>query len=713
MRKFNLKFLIFSFFLILNISFAQADSIPITEAQLKELVNETPVQYSAEKKEPQLLYVQNENEEKTEKIITDKEIKPVLKPEIKQEIKPAIENKTTVKLQEKIQQPKEIPAVDKTIKQVISDDILKPSATTLIEKSEKKINALREEKKIKKFQENENFFDFLKLDEPKEKIISQAERKINAIYPSDKVSPTNTYPGYRGPNQLVIYTKQFGKTTGTNEFGKEAVIIDDTVVRLTGANSTIPRDGFVVSGHGNAKKWINDNLKIGTKIEIKDRTIKAYTTVDSYRFFAKSKINEVEDILISTKTDYTTRDDKFIYYYLKKAKQQYKKSQKSKNVEDAINCAQESIKNATLAYRYTLPYLENELKGVWIRPNQKTIEEVQKTLDLIKDTGINNVFLETYFHGYTIYPSHVMEEYGFTTQNPSFTNFDMLKVWTKEAHKRGIKVHTWFESFYIGNKHPSLNPKSILAVKPEWQNKTKQKAEFEGYVSHPQEHNGYFLDPANPEVTNFLLSLINEITTKYDVDGVNIDYIRYPNISKENYNNQWGYTQYARDEFKALYDFDPLDLQAKSANWEHWCNYRRDKISSYVYQVSQTVKNKNIVLSAVIFPDYKVSLATKFQDWALWAKEGYINAVTPLILTSDDSLAKDMLEEIKKKTMPQAYVYPGLFAGFIESDPEDLLKQIHIIRKLGLSGIILFDWAHLNEKYLEAIKTSAFKAQSY
>ena len=116
--------------------------------------------------------------------------------------------------------------------------------------------------------------------------------------------------------------------------------------------------------------------------------------------------------------------------------------QKSKNVEDAINCAQESIKNATLAYRYTLPYLENELKGVWIRPNQKTIEEVQKTLDLIKETGINNVFLETYFHGYTIYPSHVMEEYGFTTQNPSFTNFDMLKVWTKEAHKRGIKVHT-------------------------------------------------------------------------------------------------------------------------------------------------------------------------------------------------------------------------------------------------------------------------------
>ena len=77
-----------------------------------------------------------------------------------------------------------------------------------------------------------------------------------------------------------------------------------------------------------------------------------------------------------------------------------------------------------------------------------------------------------------------------------------------------------------------------MALKPDWMNRTKQKADFDGYVSHPQEHNGYFLDPANPEVIEFLLKLISEITVKYNVDGVNIDYVRYPNISKENLNNQ-------------------------------------------------------------------------------------------------------------------------------------------------------------------------------
>ena len=50
---------------------------------------------------------------------------------------------------------------------------------------------------------------------------------------------------------------------------------------------------------------------------------------------------------------------------------------------------------------------------------------------------------------------------------------------------------------------------------------------------------------------------------------------------------------------------------------------------------------------------------------------------------------------------------------FYDGDPEDLLRQIHIIRKLKLQGVILFDWAHLNSNYLEVLKTSVFKPQTY
>ena len=118
------------------------------------------------------------------------------------------------------------------------------------------------------------------------------------------------------------------------------------------------------------------------------------------------------------------------------------------------------------------------------------------------------------------------------------------------------------------------------------------------------------------------------------------------------------------------------------------------------------------MFSAVVFPDYKTSLQTKYQDWTNWTDKKYTDAITPLILTSDDELAYNMLEEIKKKA-GEVTVYPGLFAGFIEADPEDLLRQIHIIRKLKLNGVILFDWAHLNSDYLEVLKTSVFKSQNF
>ncbi len=550
----------------------------------------------------------------------------------------------------------------------------------------------------------------IQINSVNDRIISESTRNINAIYPID--TPTNSYPGYRGSNQLVVYTPAFGQTTGTNEFGKEAVVKDGVVTALTGANTKIPYGCYVISGHGTAKKWINDNLKIGTKVEILDRTIRAYTTVDSYRYQAKAKIKQVQEILISTKYDSQSRDDKTVYSHLKKAKQKYKKSKKD-NSDVALSCAKEAINEASLAFRYTLPYIKNEFKGVWIRPNSKNISDIQKTLNNIKSAGINNVFIETFYHGRTIFPSRVMKMYDFEVQNPEFQGTDILALWIKEAHKRDIKVHCWFESFYVGNKSPDSNPNSILSKRPNWMNRPRQKADYEGWVSHNTEHNGYFLDPANPEVTDFLIQLIGELSASYNIDGINVDYVRYPNIVKENYSNQWGYTQYARNEFMSLYEIDPVELDQKSELWDTWCNYRIEKVTNYVKRISELLENRNIIFSTVIFPDYKTSLKTKFQDWISWSENGYITAFTPLVLTGDEELTKSMLEEIKKKSNTTTKIYPGLFAGFIESDPEDLLKQIHIVRKLHLNGVVLFDWAHLNNDYLDVLKTSVFKVTSY
>ena len=128
-------------------------------------------------------------------------------------------------------------------------------------------------------------------------ILSQASYQISAINPMMGVSQTGIfYPGGRGANQLVIYTYKNGLRTGTNEFGAEAIVVDGTVVQISGADSIIPKDGLVISGHGRAKTWMNENLTVGTKIYVdyKTMTLYAYLTNDSFIYATQEKIKEID-----------------------------------------------------------------------------------------------------------------------------------------------------------------------------------------------------------------------------------------------------------------------------------------------------------------------------------------------------------------------------------------------------------------------------------
>ncbi len=542
-------------------------------------------------------------------------------------------------------------------------------------------------------------------------IYSFETKTISAKYPTENISKSSIhFPGYRGPGQLVIYYPDFDDTTGTNEYGMEAVVENGVVVKLTGADSAIPKNGYIVSGHGSSKNWIKNNLKIGTNVIIEKNTIIAYTTPDSFVYRAKEQIKEAESFARNAKKSSKTNDDKKATTYLKKAKSDLKKAQKARE-ENKKRYAQSSMHASNLAIKYALPYIEEEFKGVWLRPSETNIFEIRKTLDKIKKTGINEIFLETYFHGYTIFPSKVMAKYGLTPQNPKFLMFDPLEIYIKEAHKRDLKVHCWFESFYIGNKKPSSDYNSILSKYPSWGNKNLANYNSKEPVAHKTEHNGYFLDPANEAVVEFLIELISEITTNYKIDGINLDYTRYPTAQKSDLpnfeNSHWGYTEVARKEFIELYNVDPIEIKGDSSLWKKWSEYRQDKLFNYLKKAREVV-SKDIFLTAVIFPDYEICLDTKNQDWAKWSKEELIDGMTPLIMTSDNELFETILKEVKQKSSNKTQILTGLFVGFMDGEPEELLRQISVSRALKTKGIILFDWAHLPYKYQDALQYRVF-----
>lgn len=129
-----------------------------------------------------------------------------------------------------------------------------------------------------------------------EVIFKQSSTKVDVIDPSNAAS---YFPGGRGANKLVIYTPNYGIHTGTNEFGTEAIVGENTVTSLSGADSTIPSNGLVISGHGIAKNWINQNITVGSKVyvDVFNNKITVYTTSDSYTYEARAKIKEAKSMM--------------------------------------------------------------------------------------------------------------------------------------------------------------------------------------------------------------------------------------------------------------------------------------------------------------------------------------------------------------------------------------------------------------------------------
>jgi len=123
-----------------------------------------------------------------------------------------------------------------------------------------------------------------------------------------------------------------------------------------------------------------------------------------------------------------------------------------------------------------------------------------------------------------------------------------------------------------------------------------------------------FLDPANPAVQSYLLSLYREILTRYKVDGIQLDYIRYP---RQDVGYEFGFGTAARQQFKALTGIDPIEIDAVNRSlWWMWTEFRTRQVNQFVARVSKELRQikPDIVISAAVFPWRPLDRINKIQQ---------------------------------------------------------------------------------------------------
>ncbi|MBE9037213.1 family 10 glycosylhydrolase [aff. Roholtiella sp. LEGE 12411] len=345
-------------------------------------------------------------------------------------------------------------------------------------------------------------------------------------------------------------------------------------------------------------------------------------------------------------------------------------------------------------------FAQPEIRAVWLDRGTIVRAGSEKGLaqifDRLAQAGINTVFFETVNASYTIYPSQVAPQ-----QNPLIRGWDPLAAAVKLAHERDMELHAWVWTFAAGNQRHNeiinVNPNypgPVLAAHPDWANYDNLGNMIPINQTKP------FFDPANPELRQYLLKLYEEIVTRYDVDGLQLDYIRYP-FQDPFAGRTYGYGKAARAQFQQLNGVDPVNISSSQPDlWQKWTTFRTQQVDSFVAQVSQMLKQKraNLILSVAVFPLPELERIQKIQqNWELWARQGNVDLIVPMTYALDTSRFQKLAQPwISSTQLGSTLLVPGI--RLLSLPPVGALDQLQLVRDLPVSGYALFAAENFNNE---------------
>jgi uncharacterized lipoprotein YddW (UPF0748 family) len=212
---------------------------------------------------------------------------------------------------------------------------------------------------------------------------------------------------------------------------------------------------------------------------------------------------------------------------------------------------------------------------------------------------------------------------------------------------------------------------------------------------------GLFQSPVLPDSADHTVAVIDDLVTRYPLDGLHLDYLRYPGP-------EFDYSLAALRAFRE--DIEPLlspaarrrfdarsvgDLIALTEAYpDRWTGFRRARLNALVMRIRTTIKARRpgILLSAAVFPDADEAAARRFQDWRNWVENGWLDAVCPMAYTPDAGVFERQISSARQVAGPHP-VWAGI--GAYRLTPARTVQHIEAARRLGAGGVILFSYDSL------------------
>ena len=291
-----------------------------------------------------------------------------------------------------------------------------------------------------------------------------------------------------------------------------------------------------------------------------------------------------------------------------------------------------SVPAAPVAPPPPIPPSPREFRGLWITtffnidwPSRKSDpskqrEELIAIFDKARAARFNAVFLQVrpccdafYKSPYEPWSEYLTGKQG----TPPTEDWDPLAFAVAEAHKRGLELHAWFNPYRAATvtTTETLAPTHLARARPDLVRAYGKRL---------------LLDPSEPAVQSYAVSVVMDVVKRYDVDGVHFDDYFYPDLLRGadkqpiQFPDQPNYERYKADGGTL-----PKD------------DWRRDQVNMLVRRIAKEVRATGrpvkfgISPFGIWRPDHpkgvrgKDAYAELYADSRQWLRDGTVDYLIP------------------------------------------------------------------------------------
>ncbi len=336
-----------------------------------------------------------------------------------------------------------------------------------------------------------------------------------------------------------------------------------------------------------------------------------------------------------------------------------------------------------------------EMRAVWICTNwaldwpsqpvkrasdqAKQQAELIAILDELQAMGINTVFFQARTRGEVFYASQY-EPWATVLSGKSGPGYDPLEFMVEECHRRAMECHAWMITFPAGSSRQvkRQGSESLVSRHKSWCKRVADE---------------WYLDPGNPAVEKYLTQLVGELVAKYDIDGVHLDYVRYP------------------DDAERFPDTDSFHKWGRGySSLMVWREANITRVVSAIYDTVKGAKPWVQVSSAPLgryasLPGFEAlwsCMEAVSQNPKAWLASGKHDFIVPMLYYQDPNYTPFLRDWATD--CPQGSVASGLGAYRLDKQSGNwevsvLQQQIEYARQVGV-GQAYFRYNHLHRHTL-------------